>query len=124
MLPVVQTLVEIPVAAFGGNVHPNEFNRRHIERSLDARKRYKYVSPSVRSVKNGYLIVSPCCSRNIDKDGGIIDVALLEYVPSAGLWNLYRKEHPQARWCLHATYERLPELIAQVNADPARLFWQ
>ena len=88
------------------------------------RKRYRYVSPSVRVVEGGYMIESPCCSRNVDPGGGRIDVALLQYVPGAAAWRLYRKQHDQGRWHLHATFNRLCGLLEEVNTDPLRLFWQ
>ena len=103
---------------------PNEFDRKRIERSLAARKRYRYVSPLVRAVEAGYIIESPCCSRNVDASGGRIDVALLQQIPGGNRWRLYRKQHDQGRWDLHGTYGGLLELLQEVNADPLRLFWQ
>ncbi len=104
---------------------PNELDRRRIVRALVTRKRYRYVSPSVRAVKDGYLIESPCCSRRVDPDGGVIDVARLEYVPGVlHPWSLYRKDHQRGEWELHAKYERLQELLALLNTDPQRVFWQ
>ena len=61
------------------SAHPNDFDRKRIERALKARKRYRYVTPRVAAVTDGYRIESPCCSRNIDPDGGVVDVALLLY---------------------------------------------
>jgi hypothetical protein len=106
------------------SAHPNEFDRRRIERALANRKRYRYVSPSVHAVESGYLIKSPCCSRNIDPDGGIVDIALLRYAPGPLPWRLYRKEHSTLQWHLQVTSERLVELLDQLNADPERKFWQ
>ncbi|MGY3371859.1 hypothetical protein ACVWZL_008984 [Bradyrhizobium sp. GM2.4] len=63
---------EVPVGLIP---HPNELDRKRIERALISRKH----SPSVTPVKAGYLIESPCCSRNIVNDGGQIDVALFHY---------------------------------------------
>lgn len=103
---------------------PNELDRKRIERTLTSRKRYRYVSPDIAMVADGYLITSPCCSRNIDPDGGIIDVALLQYAPDARRWRLYRKEHSKQQWHLHAYYHRLADLLEDLNADPQRLFWQ
>ena len=57
--------------------HPNDLDRKRIERALKSRKRYRYVTPSVTTTIGGYQIESPCCSRNIDRDGGVVDVALL-----------------------------------------------
>lgn len=54
---------EVPVGLIA---HPNELDRKRIERALISRKHYRYVLPSVTPVKAGYLIESPCCSRNID----------------------------------------------------------
>jgi len=103
---------------------PNELDRRRVERALASRKRYRYVSPSVHAVENGYLIRSPCCSRNIDPDGGIIDVALLQYVRGQNPWRLFRKDHSVRQWHLHAVHARLVDLLEQLNADPLRVFWQ
>jgi len=103
---------------------PNEFDRKRIERALAQRKRYRYVSPSVSPVTDGYRIESPCCSRNVDPTGGVVDVALLQYAPGSRPWRLYRKEHVLQQWHLHGCYERLVELLEHLNADPLRLFWQ
>ncbi|MEJ1964576.1 MAG: DUF3024 domain-containing protein [Gammaproteobacteria bacterium] len=100
-------------------------DRMRISRSLSTRKRYRYVSPSVRLVENGYLIESPCCSRRIDPEGGVVDVALLQYTAQESQpWKLYRKVHDLAAWELHARFERLQTLLAVLNDDPHRLFWQ
>jgi len=104
---------------------PNELDRKRISRGLLTRKRYRYVSPAVQVVENGYLIESPCCSRRVDPEGGVVDVALLQYSPGEPLpWTLYRKDHERAAWERHAKFERLQELLAVLNADPERLFWQ
>jgi hypothetical protein len=106
--------------------HPNDFDRKRIERALQSRKRYRYVSPSVAVVAGGYRIESPCCSRNIDPDGGVIDVALILYEVDAdgAAWQLFRKDHDSETWELDSTYERLIELLDRLNVDPERLFWQ
>lgn len=104
--------------------HPNDLDRKRIERALKARKRYRYVVPSVRTTEGGYRIESPCCSRNIDKEGGVIDVALLQYDMEHGIWQLYRKDHGCGQWNFHSSYERLPELLELLNVDPERVFWQ
>ncbi|MGO9987261.1 MAG: DUF3024 domain-containing protein [Steroidobacteraceae bacterium] len=103
---------------------PNEFDRKRIERALAARKRYRYVSPGVRVVEGGYVIESPCCSRNVDRAGGCIDIAMLQFAPGENPWRLYRKDHDLGQWHLHGTFHGLMELLAEVNADPLRLFWQ
>jgi Protein of unknown function (DUF3024) len=104
--------------------HPNDLDRKRIEHALKARKRYRYVSPSVAAVAGGYRIASPCCSRNIDPDGGVIDVALLLYDSDRAAWQLFRKDHRNETWQFHSTHERLLDLLDQLNADPERQFWQ
>jgi hypothetical protein len=118
----VQTLTQIPVERRVR--HPNEFDRRRIERALRERKRYRYVSPSVLAVASGYRIVSPCCSRNIDADGGVIDVALLQYCDDVDQWDLYRKNHSLNNWEVQKRYTRLTELLDGLREDPDRQFWQ
>ena len=104
--------------------HPNEFDRRRIERALGDRKRYRYVSPSVATTAGGYLIEAPCCSRNIDPEGGVVDVALMLFDEDRAEWRLFRKNHAKRAWELHSTYDRLIELLEELNADPEREFWQ
>lgn len=114
-------LSEIKVGQFP---HPNDLDHKRIERALRARKRYRYVLPKVLAVAKGYRIESPCCSRNIDADGGIIDVALLQYDEQQSSWQLYRKDHRNGTWELHSTSLRLPEVLDRLNTDPERKFWQ
>ena len=104
--------------------HPNDPDLKRIERALRARKRYRYVLPKVLAVAGGYRIESPCCSRNIDADGGIIDVALIQYDLEQSAWQLYRKDHRNGTWEFHSTCLRLPEVLERLNTDPERKFWQ
>lgn len=104
--------------------HPNDFDRRRIERAIQVRTRYRYVSPRVAAVAGGYRIESPCCSRNVDRDGGVVDVALMLYDHDRAAWQLFRKDHAKRAWEFHSSYQRLIELLEQLNADPERLFWQ
>lgn len=110
-------------AAAGGRL-PGDLERRRIERALRDRRRYRYVSPSVTVVGDGFLIRSPCCSRNIDPEGGVIDIALIRMSGADSAWLLYRKDHGAQRWVLHQRHARLVDLLAQLNADPERRFWQ
>jgi hypothetical protein len=105
-------------------MHPNDVDRKRIERALDARARYRYVSPEVRAEEGGYRIQSPCCSRNIDKNGGVIDIARLEYVNEMRRWRLYRKNHALHEWQLYGEFSALSTLLQILNRDPERLFWQ
>ena len=104
--------------------HPNELDRRRIERALKSRKRYRYVSPNVVGVAGGYHIQSPCCSRNVDAGGGVVDIALVLYDSTRVAWQLFRKDHDKGVWEAAAMFGRLGELIELLNTDPERKFWQ
>lgn len=104
--------------------HPNEFDLRRIELLLEKRLRYRYVSPEVQPVSDGYLVVSPCCSRNIDASGGTIDIARIEYIYPEGMWRLYHKEHELSVWKLYLAAPSLQLLIVCLNEDSTRVFWQ
>ncbi len=104
--------------------HPNDVDRKRIERALAGRERYRYVTPAVRPAARGYRIESPCCSRNIDENGGTIDIAWIEYVPETGRWRLYRRDHGQNGWEYHAGYATLAALLSELNQDRRRVFWQ
>lgn len=104
--------------------HPNDLDRKRIERALKSRKRYRYVEPRVLPVQDGYQINSPCCSRNIDKQGGIIDVALVCHDAANGMWKLFWKDHDKEAWELHSVHQRLNAALEELNADPERIFWQ
>lgn len=103
---------------------PNELDRRRIERSLKSRRRYRYVTPRVAVVEGGYKIESPCCSRNIDRSGGVVDVALVLHDPNRLRWQLFRKDHSSSSWLLDGSHERLTDALERLNADPERVFWQ
>jgi hypothetical protein len=112
------------MAMAGRSAHPNDLDRKRIERSLKARQRYRYVVPRVVPVSDGYRIESPCCSRKIDAEGGVIDVALLLFLADEGRWRLFRKNHADGGWEIDRDYDRLAELLEHLNADPQRRFWQ
>lgn len=103
--------------------HPNDVDRRRIEKFLQARERYKYVSPKVFPATEGYIVRSPCCSRTVDPDGGEIDIAWLEY-QSGDFWRLYRKDDEKNCWRAHSEYLNLTSLLARLVADPKREFWR
>ena len=104
-------------------MHPNDVDRKRIERALEARARYRYVSPEVRGMEGGYRIESPCCSRNIDAAGGMIDIARLEYASGLQRWRLYRKDHARSEWRLFGEFGALAALLQMLNQDPDRIFW-
>jgi hypothetical protein len=109
---------------FGRSAQPNDLDFKRIERGLQARRRYRYVSPILLRTANGYRIQSPCCSRNIDPDGGVIDIALLLFDERERNWRLLRKNHTTGEWELDSEYVRLAELLSHLNEDSARRFWQ
>ncbi len=104
--------------------HPNDVDRKRIERALAGRERYRYVTPTVRPAERGYRIESPCCSRNIDENGGTIDIARIEYVSALSRWRLYRRDHRQNDWEYYADYATLAALLDELNQDRRRVFWQ
>lgn len=104
--------------------HPNEFDLRRIERALQDRVRYRYVTPAIIGIDGGYRIQAPCCSRNVDPEGGIVDVALMLFDGLHGEWRLFAKDHDRQSWELHSTYSRLTELLDGLTTDPDRAFWQ
>ncbi len=106
------------------NPHPNDVDRKRIERALAQRQRYRYVSPYVRKEADGYRIESPCCSRNVDQDGGVIDIARLEYLGQGRSWLLYRRDHNLAQWLVEGEYGSLTAVLQKLNEDPQRIFWR
>ena len=94
----------------------------YIERALRDRVRYRYVHPEVLRDESGWRILSPCCSRNVDPAGGMIDIALLQPVQS-GLWRLYSRDHGRAHWVLQEESEQIQDLLDMVCLDPHRVFW-
>lgn len=105
------------------HAHPNDVDRKRIERSLAQRERYRYVSPHVISdeEEGGYRIESPCCSRNVDPSGGVIDIALVKYFKPH--WLLYRKDHEYSTWVLHSVVDTLHEALEILLPDDERVFW-
>lgn len=103
--------------------HPNEFDCKRIARALEQRERYRYVTPQVipDEEEHGYRIESPCCSRNVEPNGAIIDIALLKYLKPH--WLLYRKDHDYSTWVLHSVVDTLHEALAILLPDNERAFW-
>ena len=105
-------------------VHPNEFDCRRIARRLEDRRRYRYVEPAVIPIPGGYRIESPCCSRNVDQNGGTIDIARIEFGLQLCRWRLYRRDHRRNEWEFYAEYATLAALVNELNEDLRRAFWQ
>lgn len=96
-----------------------------IERALARRQRYKYVHPRVVAEREGWKVVSPNCSRNVDPAGGDIDIAWLRPTgePGEAAWQLHARDHAQGSWRL-SRQGPLHELLHLLCADPAREFWR
>lgn len=98
-------------------------DRLRIERALPRRERYKYVQPRVEPEGEGWKIVSPNCSRNIDAQGGDINIAW--FSPNGqGRWLLYARDHVQQRWVLRRAGLTLADALVLVCADTDREYWQ
>ena len=106
-----------------GRAQPNDLDLQRIVQALDQRARYRYVTPLVEPVEAGYQISSPCCSRNVDPDGGVILIARLIYVEQRDEWLLYRKDHRGGAWVMHSCGRRLADILGHLRDDPARVFW-
>lgn len=113
-----------------------DFMQHRVERALRQRARYRYVRPRVLREGDALRIESPCCSRNVDPAGGVIDIALLRPAdddgglpPGAGLglaqrcWNLYARDHVRGAWSLACGDAALDELLDLLCTDPDRVFW-
>jgi hypothetical protein len=113
-----------------GQVH--DFMQHRLERALRERVRYRYVKPSVLRQGESFRVQSPCCSRNVDATGGLIDIALLEPVAAPAddeaskapqRWRLCSRNHPGASWEPRYEDQQLDELLDLLCLDPDRLFW-
>lgn len=98
-----------------------DLTQRRIERALRKRERYRYVQPEVQVLDGGWCVRSPCCSRRVDAQGGVIDIAWLLPL-SASCWRLHAREHEQARWRAVAEGS-LNQLLAHLVNDPLHEFW-
>ena len=98
-----------------------EIDGRRIERALRHRVRYRYVHPRVVRAAEGWLIQSPCCSRNVDARGGLIDIALLR--PEGEGWRLYARDHDHSAWVEQERSAQIHDLLDLLCLDPQRVFW-
>lgn len=98
-----------------------DLTRRRIERALRRRERYRYVQPVVESEGGGWRVRSPCCSRRVDVQGGVIDIAWLEPL-RAVQWRLHAREHDAGCW--RAVEEGpLSQVLERLVSDPLHEFW-
>jgi hypothetical protein len=98
------------------------FMRPFIERALKDRVRYRYVQPTVMQEGEGFRIEAPCCSRNVDPEGGVIPIARLVPAPD-GRWSLQAHDHVAAEWRVHADGLSLGEALDTLCVDAERRFW-
>lgn len=119
------------VAPAGGWVL--DFMQHRLERALRQRVRYRYVQPRVLREGEGFRIESPCCSRNVDPQGGVIDIALL--APGAARvsrsqpdrivqrWRLFARDHASGTWVAQDESEQIDELLDLLCVDTKRIYW-
>jgi hypothetical protein len=109
-----------PAPAF---VKVRDLTLHRLERALRQRVRYRYVRPRVLREGLSFRIQSPCCSRNVDATGGMIDIALL--VPHEGnRWCLCSREHATSTWVPQLQDQPLDALLDMLCNDPKRQFWR
>ncbi len=109
--------------AFGDAAQPNEMDLRRVVRALARRARYRYVTPWVEPCATGYRVMSPCCSRRVAPDGGMIDIAWIEFERERGLWRLHSRNHDDERWCFYKEWHGLGQLLDCLNEDAEHTFW-
>lgn len=97
-----------------------DLEQARIARALAARSRYRYVQPRIERDGRGWRIVSPNCSRNVDPEGGEIEIARLE--PGRRDWQLLWRDHARREWKPHSRGS-LAALLAVLAQDPSREFW-
>ena len=93
-----------------------------LERALRQRVRYRYVQPQVLREANSFRIQSPCCSRNVDPRGGMIDIALLVHHEGSH-WCLCSRDHANSSWEPRFQDASLDVLLDLLCVDSERLFW-
>lgn len=95
--------------------------QRRLERALRGRARYRYVRPRVLREGQAYRVESRCCSRNVDPQGGVIDIALLTPAEHAG-WQLHARDHAAGAWVAQHSGS-LDELLELLCVDAQRRYW-
>lgn len=93
-----------------------------LQRALRERQRYRYVTPRVTVHDDGFRVQSPCCSRNVDPQGGLIDIALLQPMVG-GHWCLSSRDHAAGVWVPQLQDQPLEVLLEALCVDTERVFW-
>lgn len=109
-----------PPRATGGTLV--EFDVARIARAVERRTRYRYVRPRIVREGEGWKVVSPNCSRNIDAHGGEIDIAWL-HPAAGGLWLLHARDHAGGGWIRYGDPMPLALALERLRVDRDRLFW-
>jgi hypothetical protein len=99
-----------------------DLDQARILRALAQRERYRYVQPRVEPEGEGWKVVSPNCSRNIDASGGDIDIAWLRRADD-GRWTLHARDHARQCWAARASGLCLADALARLCTDPQREYW-
>lgn len=96
-----------------------------LQRALRERVRYRYVEPLVLREGESFRIQSPCCSRNVDPSGGLIDIALLTPGPAGATndWSLSARDHAAGVWRACLSDAPLELLLDALCVDSERQFW-
>ncbi len=93
-----------------------------MQRALRERMRYRYVQPRIQREGDSFRIQSPCCSRNVDSKGGLIDIALL--IPNGpSSWSLCSRDHVNQTWVAQLRAQSIDALLDALCVDDARQFW-
>lgn len=93
-----------------------------MRRALRQRARYRYVRPQILREGDSFRIQCPCCSRNVDPSGGLIDIALL--IPNGpNRWSLCSRDHANQTWVAQLRDQPLDVLLDALCVDDARQFW-
>jgi len=111
-----------PYAGRHGSGRVADFTLHQIERALRNRVRYRYVHPRTVREPDGYRIESPCCSRNVDPQGGLIHIAWLAQ-DAHGVWHLHARDHAAGRWIEQYSSGDLVMLLDLLCVDAGRVFW-
>jgi len=120
--------------AIGSAAQVCDLIAHRVQRALAERVRYRYVQPRVWRDGAAFRVESPCCSRNVEPEGGVIDIALLlppgtagdpdtARDPNVNQWRLYARNHAQGRWQLHEQAAQMDALLDLLCLDPQRVFW-
>jgi hypothetical protein len=100
--------------------HPNDLDRKRIERALKARKRYRTCAQ--RDDDDRRLSIEPVLFETLTGTAASSTSRCCCMTPMAK-WQLFRKDHKNGLWQLIA-HERLPLALERLNVDPERTFWQ